>query len=68
MAAFVVTTVINAKRKEAEKARTEAVEAKHATEAALSEKAEALVEVGKERDRANQERDAKAEGPRTGCN
>ena len=60
VAAFVVTTVIEGKRKEAEKARTEAVEAKHATEAALSEKAEALVEVGKERDRANQERDAKA--------
>jgi hypothetical protein len=42
-AAFVVTTVIDAKRKEAE-------DAKHATEAALSEKADALVEVGKERD------------------
>ncbi len=57
VAAFVVTTLIDAKRKEAEKARAEAeraraeaVDAKHATEAALSEKAHALVEVGKERD------------------
>jgi formylglycine-generating enzyme required for sulfatase activity/serine/threonine protein kinase len=50
VAAFVVVTIVEGKRKEAEEARTAAEDARAATQVALGERAEALTDAERERD------------------